>query len=63
MEAMIKCSQKETKATIGFVWPHLEETIKNRVEDVLPFVDQQTQSPRKELDARIGETQLELQTS
>jgi hypothetical protein len=39
IEATMKCSQKETKAAIYYVRPHLEETIKDRAEAVLAFVD------------------------
>jgi hypothetical protein len=39
----------------------LEETIKQRVEDVLLYVDQKTQGLRNKLTEKIEETQLDLQ--
>jgi hypothetical protein len=41
----------------------LEETIKDRMEDVLASIYQQTQCPHKELDSRIEETQRDLEIS
>jgi hypothetical protein len=40
----------------------MEETIKHRVEDVLACVDQWTRGFRKELNEKIDETQVDLQT-
>lgn len=48
---------------VNSIRTELKESIKHRVEDVLTSIDQQTQGLRKELSARIGETQLELRMS
>jgi hypothetical protein len=51
------------EAAINSILSELKETIKNCVEDVLVSVDQWTQGPSKELDVKIEETELVLQTS
>jgi BMFP domain-containing protein YqiC len=58
--AVIRSSQEKTEAAVNSVQAELEETIKHWMEDILTSVDQQTQGLHKELDATIGETQLEL---
>jgi hypothetical protein len=57
MEAAIRSGQKETKAAINSIRSELEETIKNRMKNVLVSVDQQTQGFREE----IKETQRHIQ--
>jgi hypothetical protein len=60
--ASIGSTQEKTEAVVNFIWAKLEEAIKHRLEVVLTSVDQQTQGLCKKLNARIGETQLELRT-
>jgi hypothetical protein len=49
MEAAIRSGQKETNAAISSVRAELEETIKNRMKNVLVSVDKQTQEFRMEI--------------
>jgi hypothetical protein len=56
IKATVRASQEIMEATINSIQSELEETIKNRVEDVLSSVDQATQRLHKELDMKIEET-------
>jgi uncharacterized radical SAM superfamily Fe-S cluster-containing enzyme len=58
-----KSSQEKAKAAINSIRDELEEIVKNREEDALTFVGQQTQGLREEGDASIGETQRDLENS
>jgi undecaprenyl pyrophosphate synthase len=63
MEAVIRRRQEETKAAINYIRAELEETIKNRMKNVLTSVDQRTQGLRKELNEEINEPQEEGRTT
>jgi hypothetical protein len=43
------------------IWSKLEETVKNRKDDMLSFIDQGTQRLREELNVMFEEKQLGLQ--
>jgi hypothetical protein len=62
MEAMMKCIQEETKVAINSVWGELEETMKHRLEDILSCVNQRSQGLCRELNEKMGEMQVDLQT-
>jgi hypothetical protein len=47
--------QEKMEATLHSIPSEQEETITHRVEDVLSYVDQKTQSVRKELNEKINE--------
>jgi uncharacterized protein YqgV (UPF0045/DUF77 family) len=49
----VKADQKKMEAAISFILSELEETMKNRVEDVLSSADQWRQDLREELNAKI----------
>jgi hypothetical protein len=51
------------EAAISSIRSELEEALTRWVEDVLASVDQRTQGLQEELNAKMEETQLELQMS
>lgn len=63
MKATVKVSQGKMEAALNSIQSELEKTIRNQVEDVLAYVAQQTQGLREELNAKLEEIQLVLQTS
>jgi hypothetical protein len=70
MRAKVKASLEEMKAghenmeaARNSIWSKLDKTIKNRVEDILSCVDQQTQGLYEVLNVKIEELQLGLQMS
>jgi hypothetical protein len=63
MKTTVRASQEKMEVAVSFVWYRLEETIKNPVEDALASVDQWTQGLLEELNVKVEEMQLGLQTS
>jgi hypothetical protein len=61
MKAKMDIHQEKMEATSHSIRPELEETIRDRVEDVLLCVNRKTQSLQKELTEKIDETQMDLQ--
>jgi hypothetical protein len=51
------------EAAIHFIRSELEETIKQRVKDVLSCVEQTTQGLRKEQTEKIDETRADIQAA
>jgi hypothetical protein len=51
------------EAALNSIQSELEKTIRNQVDDVLAYVDQQTQGLHEELNAKLEEKQLVIQTS
>jgi BMFP domain-containing protein YqiC len=58
----LSASQEMMEAAINSIQSELEETIKNQMDNVLSSVNQWTQGIRKELNTKIEEMQLSLQT-
>jgi hypothetical protein len=63
MKATVRASQEKMEAPINSIESELEGAIKDRVENVLVSVDQWTHGLCEELNVKIEETQLGLQTS
>jgi hypothetical protein len=61
MEATVRASQDKMKAMINSIQFELEEMIKNRMENILASVTQQTQGLCEELNEKIMETQRHVQ--
>jgi hypothetical protein len=56
----MKPSQEKMEVTRNPIWPKLEETVKNWMDDVLSSIDQWTQTLHEELNVMLEEKQLGL---
>jgi hypothetical protein len=62
MNAKMDMHQENMEATMHSIRSELEETIKHEMEDILSYVNLQTQGFCKELIEKIDKTQVDLQT-